>query len=304
MSAAEDLSACVEMLPRVSRTFALSIEALPDELREAVRVAYLLCRIVDTIEDARALPPGLREQLFAGFDDLMAGRKSDPAILSDHAEHFVEQVADHDVELLTRCGSVFRRFWSLPPSQQQAVRGPVLRMSRGMRAYTRRWAKAGHLVLETDDALEDYCYYVAGTVGELLTALFLDFHPLPHDAAGHQAVAAVQGDCVSFGIGLQLVNILKDVAEDAARGVCYLPAERLAARGIEPSKLLEPVHRNDGLEVVNEVIELAQGHLRRAIAYTHQWPSNSASGVRLFLIVPLILALRTLALIGSRGRSV
>ena len=44
-----------QILPHVSRTFALTIPQLPDALRTAVTNAYLLCRIADTIEDEPAL---------------------------------------------------------------------------------------------------------------------------------------------------------------------------------------------------------------------------------------------------------
>ena len=46
-----------QILPHVSRTFALTIPQLPESLRVAVTNAYLLCRIADTIEDEPAVPP-------------------------------------------------------------------------------------------------------------------------------------------------------------------------------------------------------------------------------------------------------
>ena len=46
-----------QILPHVSRTFALTIPQLPGGLRSAVTCAYLLCRIADTIEDEPALSP-------------------------------------------------------------------------------------------------------------------------------------------------------------------------------------------------------------------------------------------------------
>ena len=45
-----------EVLPAVSRTFALSIRVLPGALGQAVLAAYLLCRIADTVEDEPAMP--------------------------------------------------------------------------------------------------------------------------------------------------------------------------------------------------------------------------------------------------------
>jgi farnesyl-diphosphate farnesyltransferase len=40
-----------EMLRRVSRTFALSIEQLPQILRDSITVSYLLLRVSDCLED-------------------------------------------------------------------------------------------------------------------------------------------------------------------------------------------------------------------------------------------------------------
>ena len=40
-----------QILQKVSRSFALTIPQLPPELSKIVANAYLLCRIVDTIED-------------------------------------------------------------------------------------------------------------------------------------------------------------------------------------------------------------------------------------------------------------
>ena len=45
---------CIELLPGVSRTFALTIPVLPKELRVPVGCSYLLCRIVDNIDAAIA----------------------------------------------------------------------------------------------------------------------------------------------------------------------------------------------------------------------------------------------------------
>src|SRR5881409_751629 len=52
-----------EMLEGVSRTFALTIPQLPAELCRVVSNAYLLCRIVDTIEDEPSLS-GARKDYF------------------------------------------------------------------------------------------------------------------------------------------------------------------------------------------------------------------------------------------------
>src|SRR6185503_20181429 len=50
-----DAAFCREMLLKVSRTFALCVRFLPPKVSYAVLVAYLLCRIADTIEDTVSL---------------------------------------------------------------------------------------------------------------------------------------------------------------------------------------------------------------------------------------------------------
>jgi farnesyl-diphosphate farnesyltransferase len=66
--------------------------------------------------------------------------------------------------------------------------------------------------------LQDYCYAVAGIVGELLTELFLLAGPKLGSIA-----APLRARAARFGEGLQLVNILGDVSKGAAAGRVYLP---------------------------------------------------------------------------------
>jgi len=77
--------------------------------------------------------------------------------------------------------------------------------------------------------LEVYCYYVASVVGLMMSKLF----GLADPAGVPRAV--------EMGIALQLTNILRDVGEDAGRGRIYLPADELAAAGLDPSHLARGV---------------------------------------------------------------
>ena len=47
----DDFEYQTQILPGVSRTFAITIPVLPDSLAVVVANAYLLCRLADTIED-------------------------------------------------------------------------------------------------------------------------------------------------------------------------------------------------------------------------------------------------------------
>lgn len=117
-----------------------------------------------------------------------------------------------------------------------------------------------------DRGLLRYCYRVAGTVGLMMCGVIGVTEPkaLPH--------------AIDLGLGMQLTNICRDVAEDASRGRCYLPASRLAAVGLRPEQLWEPDAdgqpggalradpdaRRRLAGVVDDLLELAEGCYARA----------------------------------------
>ena len=62
---------CRSLLPEVSRTFALNIPVLPAPLELVVTVAYLLCRIADTLEDESGGETPARDELLSEFARLV-----------------------------------------------------------------------------------------------------------------------------------------------------------------------------------------------------------------------------------------
>jgi farnesyl-diphosphate farnesyltransferase len=286
----EDCAFNVRMLPLVSRTFALSILYLPPSLREAVGVAYLLCRIVDSVEDAHGLAPDRRRALFDAFDALLEHDKADPKGFETSWQDPALVVTDAERLLCRGAGATFRRFRALPACQRDAIRPHVREMSRGMRSYAARMDMEGKLRIRDIEDLERYCYFVAGTVGELLTALFEQEVP----SIDEPSRKALWARAVPFGLGLQLVNIVKDVAEDAQRGACFLPLEVLSRHGTDVERILDPDERPKALAALHEVCALARRHLEAAVEYTLRWPAVEGAEVRAFCAVPLALALCTL----------
>ncbi len=76
-----------QILPHVSRTFALTIPQLPEPLRVAVTNAYLLCRIADTIEDEPALPPEQTLAFLERFKAVVAGREDAAPLAAEVEKH-------------------------------------------------------------------------------------------------------------------------------------------------------------------------------------------------------------------------
>jgi len=281
-----DREFCRAILPKVSRTFALGIRLLPTPLEEAVRTSYLLCRIADTIEDATLLPSGRKSELLGDFRQALDRSDHDHAAL---AAAFPSPATDEEV-LVQQCGRVLRTFHTLSAEEREAVRPWVQEMATGMAEFAaRRGTREGIAALASVAELDRYCYYVAGTVGHLLTGLFRIHHATIPGAR----YARLEGLATSFGLGLQLMNIIKDVADDRRRGWSFVPRDLCAVAGLRPDDLQDPSHGAEAREVMGALIAKAKGHLRDALLYCTTLPA-AAYRIRIFCLTSLYFAIRTL----------
>jgi len=287
-----DWAWCVDSLEQVSRTFSRPIAVLPGHLRKAVTCGYLFCRVADTIEDHPRLDVRERDALYARLLGVLEDGRNGEALAKDF-----QKVPGEDAELrLARSfPRVLRVFRSLPAELQRVCERWVAEMTRGMQVYSHRIpADDGVHALHTLGDLERYCYFVAGTVGHMLTELFLTEMP---ETTPEQA-RLLRAHAEAFGMGLQLTNILKDVTDDRARSWSFIPREVCAARGLRVVDLTDPAYRGQAHAAVEPVFEAAGRFLDGALRYTLAIPATQPE-VRLFCLLPLWMAVRTLVL--ARG---
>ena len=276
---------CRAILPTVSRTFALGIKVLPGPLGQAVLDAYLLCRIADTVEDALNVPP---ERKAALFDDFLAGFQS-PSALQRFLEGVQSLTGDEAHLTLTRHSDlVLEHFGQLPVATQEMVRKWVTEMVMGMRKFVLLYPNG--IRIQTVEEYKEYCYYVAGTVGYMLTDLWHEHSP----SIGARRYAVLRERCRAFAEALQTVNILKDVAVDAEKeNSVYVPEELLRAQGSTQSRILAPELLAKNRAALAQLIQLAWHDLEEARNYLLLIPRRAVS-IRLFCILPLLLAHATL----------
>lgn len=212
-----------DLLSKTSRTFALAIPLLPEPTRKAVSVAYLLFRVADTFEDATTWPREERLDALESFVELLELSPSERvAEAQRRSEAWLQRPpVDHEgyLELLGELAPVLAELDTLAPAVSALVLRHTIRTTEGMASVVARADERGNLRLASVPELKDYCYIVAGIVGELLTELFL--HDAPALESQHAELTRLMR---AFGEGLQLVNILKDVGDDAQDGRVYLPA--------------------------------------------------------------------------------
>ena len=285
---------CVDILPRVSRTFAISIKWLPGHLGRSVLVAYLLCRIADTVEDDATSDvirkSALLDRLLACFDD--------PAVADAYSSEAsdVQGEANH-VQLVRNADKVFAMFRSLPAPSRAVVQRWVREMVLGMKKFVQLYPRG--IRIETLAEYKEYCYYVAGTVGHLLTDLWHEHRPLTIGRARYHALMA---KCSQFGEALQTVNILKDIAWDAEHeNAIYIPGQALRAMGSSHEELLSPARQGANHAVISDFIDMASRDLDEALEYTLTIPRR-ALAIRIFCVLPLLFAQATLRdLMASRA---
>jgi len=282
---------CEKMLPLVSRTFALNISQLKGTLYQAVLIGYLLFRMADTIEDAQGLS---EEEKVMGLSGL-AEAFGDNALPLDwygrQFRPFFEAVSPETPEgdLLRHGVRVFSCYAALPKPYRQIIGEAIRESAHGMARYQERKKRDAEEIfqLEDWDDLTRYCYYVAGIVGKMLTRLFC------LDASLSACREVLSRDEIHFGLALQLTNIVKDYPADIARGWCYLPRSLTDRLGMTPRSILRNPRRQRR-EIVREMIHKTIPYLDRTYRYISEIPSHAVT-IRMFCIIPFILAYHTLA---------
>src|SRR5262249_29440070 len=155
-----------DILPGVSRSFALSIRILPAALRHPFAITYLVARAADTIADTRALPPAPR---LAALDGLRRAL-GDPAAAAptlSNCRADAQRAAERGP--LTRLPDVLAAYRALEPGDQARALSVLLTLTQAMVDALERFPpemadRVG--ALETRADLERYTYANAGCVGE------------------------------------------------------------------------------------------------------------------------------------------
>lgn len=279
------------ILPQVSRTFALTIPQLPSPLCAVVTNAYLLCRIADTVEDEPTLSAATKDELQSLLLAAITSTDPDERFSVAAAPLLSAQTLPAEHELVRGAHHVFTQTRAFPARQRNALTRCLRIMCEGMGRFQRQRNVEG---LATLTELREYCYVVAGVVGEMLTDLFCSQSTLI-EARRSQLMRQSR----AFGRGLQMTNILKDIWEDRAAQRCWLPRDVFAQNGIDLSTL--NAGHNDprftaGLETL---IGLAHANLREALAYTQAIPKSEV-GIRRFCLWSIGLAVLTLRNIAKR----
>ncbi|UPV74172.1 squalene/phytoene synthase family protein [Halorussus limi] len=292
-----DIDWCFDAVQGVSRTFAITIDVLEEPMASYICVGYLLCRVADTVEDAGHIPPDEQSRLLALYDRALDPedstgieefrREVGPWLPENAEEVSADEVGDEaDWEVVARSPRVVATFRSLGEDAQSAIYPPVSELVTGMAEFVDRYADDGGLRIGTIDELEEYCWYAAGTVGELITNL------LAQDVDDRRA-EIMRANARGFALLLQLVNVAKDVSDDfREENNVYLPASWLRERGVSPANVTDPENHTAVAGVIQRVTRHARGYMDDAQRYLEALPESQGNTVEAWAI-PFLLAVGT-----------
>ena len=294
------------LLKQVSRSFYLTLRALPAQVRPQIGLAYLLARTSDTIADTSLVSverklSALRE-MRAAIVSIGTGRTASPPDFGKLAETQAGPAGrgtSGERVLLERTGEVFEELRNFSREDRQLVCEVLHTITLGQETDLKRFGSAseGRIhALNTDEDLEEYTYSVAGCVGEFWTRI-CRAHLFPRERLDD---AALLHDGVRFGRGLQLANILRDLPGDLRQGRCYIPAWKLAGAGLAPGDLLDPQTIDRFRPVYDGYVQLAREHLAAGWNYIEAVPRGQVR-VRMACAWPILIGVKTLALLSERN---
>jgi farnesyl-diphosphate farnesyltransferase len=292
-----------QLLRDVSRSFYLSIRALPRALREPVALAYLLARTTDTIADTTGIEVTRRIEILDKFAAAIgSGRTSVPEIreLLETQRAPEKNTGTTDVSVgmtegerkLLGSADVFLQELADQRANDRAdIRALLAIITRGQRLDLTRWSGA-IIALATADQLREYTYFVAGCVGEFWTKLCF------RKVSGFTARGETEMMELArkYGSGLQLVNILRDAGDDLRRGRCYFPQDELTEAGLSVAQIAETPA--EFLPIYQRWIAEARAGLDAGLEYSI---AINPPRVRIATVLPALIGVRTLELLEASG---
>ena len=252
---------CEEICRRASSTFYASFSALPFQKRRAVHAVYALCRYLDDIADGDTHPVVQESEELTQLVE-----ERDRLLREIHQTSMNNSEQEHRYRLMALVDAK-ERLTRLYEGDATAAQGEAvfIAMNEVFKQFPVRLTDFETIIegMEDDlfevrhrtwDEVRAYCYKVASAVGLVLIEIY----------GCEDAGARIHA--IDMGIQLQMINILRDVAEDYRSGRVYLPINALGEYNIDISELgnTEFGTNHRWKSFVQEYIEIVRRHQESA----------------------------------------
>lgn len=273
---------CRDIMQKVSRSFALTVPLLDKRIREPVMITYLQDRLIDSFEDEGELANECRKEYMDEVVNLFNPELNNEKKLIPKIEGMADYFESPVKNLVKNTDKLKICFDSLDPKIQEISFRWLKEMNAGMKYYLEE-------PVNTFSQLNEYCYYVAGTVGGFLTDLLIEVGGIKGENKN-----VLEKNFVESGLFLQKVNIIRDIKLDIMNHrKHYWPLQEL---GITEEEIIDPAYEDKALEALEKMVEDVKRHSRALVDYYHAIPQEW-SGYRKFYSVNNAMGYATLDLI-------
>jgi farnesyl-diphosphate farnesyltransferase len=280
-------------LRAVSRSFYLSIRFLPAQLREPIALAYLLARTTDTVADTTTISAVIRMETLQILSDGIQAKASSDVVINLIASFIPLQTNKNERELLESLPCCLSWLQQMEESDRDDLRVVLGKITRGQMLDLQRFDSPSEVrALGTAAELDEYTYLVAGCVGEFWTRLCFR-HVRDFTERSEEEMLALGR---RYGIGLQLINVLRDAGADLRAGRCYFPECELSAAHLTASEILSQPERFEA--IYRNWLDKAKSEVQCGIEYSRAIRNRRVRGAT---VLPVLIGAHTLALLDSAG---
>ncbi|KIW17644.1 farnesyl-diphosphate farnesyltransferase [Exophiala spinifera] len=273
----ESVKICFQYLDKTSRSFSAVIKELHPELLIPICLFYLILRGLDTIEDDTSIAAKTKEPLLRKFHEN----------LEVDGWHFDgNRPEEKDRDLLVNFRYVIEEYKKLKPAYKEVIRDITEKMGNGMADYCLN-AEFNEVGVQTIDDYDQYCFYVAGLVGEGLTRMFVE------SGFGNPALLERPHLHRSMGLFLQKVNITRDIREDFDDNRKFWPKEIWSRHVDKFEDLFKPENKEKALNCSSDMVLNALEHADECLYYLAGLREQSVFN---FCAIPQSMAIATLDL--------
>lgn len=282
---------CKSILSEVSRSFALTIPMLDKDIYKPVLIIYLQDRLLDNFEDEIREGDITLTERKEMMDEVVRLFKPDNMNIEEsvlHIRDYAHLMPEEGLrKLTTNVGKLREAYDSLADVIKGISYKWLQEMNLGMQKY---------LTVEVKNfvGLDDYCYYVAGTVGGFLTEIILFKRDLENKKRD-----LLLAKYKSAGLFLQKINLIRDIKKDIEnRDKNFWPLEELR---VSVDDLLNPAKEGKAMQALRLMINDVKGHIPDLIDYYEALP-DSLAGYKKFFAMNNALGLATLEVLDNNRR--
>ncbi|KAG2381549.1 hypothetical protein C9374_005933 [Naegleria lovaniensis] len=285
----ESVKFCYNKLNQVSRSFAMVIQELPEELKHPVAIFYLVLRGLDTVEDDTEY---LKEDVAAKHQLLQTFYQKirDPNFYLDNCGGSLHATR-HYKDLMLNFHHVCKVFLRLDEKYQRVIEDVTMKMGCGMVNYL------GMTGVDTMLDYDEYCHYVAGLVGIGLSEMFVAYGE-DEEAFFKPGTSGTSTESIKkslsnlMGLFLQKVNIIRDYAEDILENRTFYPSSSFQQFGLKQvTDLAKKENLPQALQTLNYLVTNALSHAPDCLEYMSKVKDPKVFS---FCAIPQVMAFATL----------